>query len=89
MVVMQHEVEYLHKGKKITLTSTMVLEGESRDHSAMAKTVGLPMGILAKLILNNKIVPPVGVHIPNMPSVYRPLLTELRHFGIDFKDEVS
>ena len=74
MVVMQHEVEYLHRGDKIKMTSTMVIEGESRDHSAMAKTVGLPMAILAKMVLTNKIVPPKGVLIPSMPSVYRPVL---------------
>jgi saccharopine dehydrogenase-like NADP-dependent oxidoreductase len=88
MVVMQHDVEYIHKGKKVKLASSMVLKGESRDHSAMAKTVGLPMAILAKLVLAGKVVPPVGVHIPNMPSVYKPVLTELEHHGIIFTDKV-
>ncbi|MBN8669735.1 MAG: saccharopine dehydrogenase NADP-binding domain-containing protein [Chitinophagales bacterium] len=89
MVVMQHEVEYMHRGDKIKMTSTMVIEGESRDHSAMAKTVGLPMAILAKMVLTNKIVPPLGVLIPSMPSVYRPVLTELKHHGIEFIETVS
>jgi saccharopine dehydrogenase-like NADP-dependent oxidoreductase len=89
MVVMQHEIEYMHKGGKIKLTSTMVIEGEDREHSAMAKTVGLPMGILARLVLNNKIKVPTGVVLPNMASVYRPVLTELAHYGITFKDEVE
>lgn len=89
MVVMQHEVEYLHKGDKIKMTSTMVIEGESRDHSAMAKTVGLPMAVLAKLVLTNKIVTPKGVLIPSMPSVYRPVLTELKHHGIEFIETVG
>ena len=89
MVVMQHEIEYLHKGRKNKLTSTMVLKGEDSEHSAMAKTVGLPMAILAKMVLANKISTPKGVHIPNMASVYRPLLTELKHHGIVFTDEVE
>jgi saccharopine dehydrogenase-like NADP-dependent oxidoreductase len=89
MVVMQHEVEYLHKGKKIELTSTMVLKGENREHSAMAKTVGLPMGMLARMVLNNKVVPPKGVVIPNMPAVYKPILTELQHHGISFTETVE
>ncbi len=89
MVVMQHEVEYLHRGDKIKMTSTMVIEGESRDHSAMAKTVGLPMAVLAKMVLTKKIVPPIGVLIPSMPSVYRPVLTELKHHGIEFIETVS
>jgi len=89
MVVMQHEIEYLHKGRKIKMTSTMTHKGEDREYSAMAKTVGLPMGILAKMVLAKKITTPKGVHIPNMPSVYRPLLTELNHHGISFTDEVE
>lgn len=89
MVVMQHEVEYTHKESKNTLTSTMVIIGENKEHSAMAKTVGLPMGILAKMILTKKVVPPVGVHIPNMPSIYRPLLTELKHHGISFHEVIE
>lgn len=89
MVVMQHEIEYLHKGEKTVLTSTMVVEGENREHSAMAKTVGLPIAILTRLVLAGKIKPPVGVLLPNMTSVYRPVLTELAHYGITFKEEVS
>lgn len=89
MVVMQHEVEYTHKGKKNRLCSSMVLKGENRDHSAMAKTVGLPMGILARMVLNKKLTPPKGVLIPNMPSIYRPVLTELNHHGITFTEEVE
>jgi saccharopine dehydrogenase-like NADP-dependent oxidoreductase len=89
MVVMQHEIEYLHKGKKINLTSSMVLKGENSELSAMAKTVGLPIGILARLVLSKKINPPAGVVLPNMASVYRPVLTELAHHGIAFKEEVE
>jgi saccharopine dehydrogenase-like NADP-dependent oxidoreductase len=89
MVLMQHEFEYNHKGRKVKLTSTMSVIGEGRDHSAMAKTVGLPMGILAKLVLTGKIHPPTGVVIPTMPAVYRPVLTELGHFGIVFTEEVD
>jgi len=89
MVVMQHEVEYIHKERKIKLISSMVLKGENSDYSAMAKTVGLPMAVLAKLLLNKKVSAPAGVNIPNMPSVYRPVLTELHHHGINFKEEVE
>ncbi len=89
MVVMQHEFEYMHRDRKTKLTSTMVIKGEGGDHSAMAKTVGLPMGILARMVINKKIKYPTGVLIPNMPSVYRPVLTELAHYGIDFKEEIE
>ncbi len=89
MVVMQHEVEYMHKGKKITLTSSMTIKGENREYSAMAKTVGLPIAILARLILNKKITPPTGVLLPTMASIYRPVLTELAHHDIVFTEQVE
>jgi saccharopine dehydrogenase-like NADP-dependent oxidoreductase len=89
MVVMLHEIEYQHRGSKIKLSSSMVVKGENRDHSAMAKTVGLPIAILARMVLGNKLSLPKGVVIPNMPSVYRPVLTELAHYGIEFDDVVE
>jgi saccharopine dehydrogenase-like NADP-dependent oxidoreductase len=67
----------------------MVINGENREYSAMAKTVGLPIGILARMVLNKKIKPPTGVLLPTMPLVYRPVLTELTHHGIVFTDEVE
>ncbi len=89
MVAMQHEIEYLHKDRKIKLTSTMVIKGENREYSAMAKTVGLPIGILARMVLTKKIKPPTGVIMPIMPSIYRPVLTELTHHDIVFTEEVE
>lgn len=88
MVVMQHEVEYMHRNKASRLVSSMVVKGEDREHSAMAKTVGLPMGILARGIINRKINAPKGVLIPNMASVYKPVLSELKHHGIQFRETV-
>lgn len=89
IVVLQHEVEYFHKDRKTKLTSSMTLTGENSEYSAMAKTVGLPIGILTKLVLDKRINPPTGVLIPNMATVYRPVLTELKHHGISFKDEIE
>ena len=89
MVVMQHQVHYTHRGRANSLKSTMVVKGENREFSAMAKTVGLPMGILARIILGKRLKMPVGVQIPVMPAVYRPVLNELAHHGIEFFDEQS
>ncbi len=89
MIVMQHEVKYEHKGKESTLVSTMVIKGEDRDHSAMAKTVGLPMAILAKQVLTGKVKPISGVQIPNMPAIYKPVLAELEQNGIAFEEQVK
>ena len=89
MIIMRHEVEYLHKnGNKTQLNSTMLLKGDNRKYSAMAKTVGLPMAVLTKLVLTGKVKPPTGVILPNMPSIYKPVLTELQNLGIVFEEEI-
>lgn len=90
MIVMRHEISYSHRGNSDTnLSCTMVLKGESKKYSAMAKTVGLPMAILAKLILTEKVKPVPGVQIPNIPAIYKPVLAELEQHGIIFREEVS
>ncbi len=91
MVVMQHQIEYERKGVLVKLTSTMVVIGESRQHSAMAKTVGLPMAILAKKILLDEInIKNIsGVQIPVMQEVYVPVLKELKKNGIEFMETIE
>lgn len=89
MVVMQHKVEYIFRNKPINLTSTMVIKGEDREFSAMAKTVGLPMGILARMIMTRDLKLPTGVLIPNMPALYKPILKELEYHGITFHEQVN
>ena len=89
MIVMQHEVEYKYQNKPTQLNSTMILIGDNSEYTAMAKTVGLPMAILAKLVLTNEIAILKGVHIPNMPSVYKPVMAELEEHGIIFKEIIK
>jgi len=67
--------------------SSFVTIGDDAKHTAMAKTVGLPLGILAKLILEDKL-PVVGVHIPVVREIYEPVLKELDKLGIRFKREL-
>jgi hypothetical protein len=52
----------------------------------MAKTVGLPLGIAAKLILLGKIKL-TGLHIPVIPEIYKPVLAELETHQIKFIEE--
>jgi len=47
--------------------------------------VGLPLGIAAKLILENKIKL-TGLHIPVIPEIYEPVLSELENNGITFDE---
>lgn len=83
MIVMQHQFIYEIDGKEKKEFSELVVIGEDIVRTAMAKTVGLPLGILAKLILTKKINL-TGVQIPIMQEVYHPVLRELENFGVKF-----
>ncbi|HEU4902588.1 MAG TPA: saccharopine dehydrogenase C-terminal domain-containing protein [Flavisolibacter sp.] len=88
MVVMLHEIEYGIKDAKHKTTSSLVLKGDDAVHTAMAKTVGLPLGIAAKLILN-KTITCKGLHIPITREIYEPVLEELEKAGVVFKEDVT
>ena len=90
MVIMQHQIEYDRRGMHTKLTSTMIVKGDDRHSSAMSKTVGLPMAILAKKILMNeiKVDKIAGVQIPILPQIYVPVLKELKKNGIEFIEEI-
>ncbi len=88
MIVMQHEFIYNLDGKKQKLTSSMVLKGEDSINTAMAKLVGLPLGIFVKLIIDGKIKS-TGVNIPVMEEVYTPVLEELEDYGVVFKEQLE
>lgn len=85
MIVMYHKFGYELNGKKEQLDSNMVVLGEDRVHTAMAKTVGLPVAIATLSILNKKITTP-GVQIPIKKEIYEPILKELENYGISFKE---
>ena len=85
MIVMLHEIEYEVNGQKFKVNSELIVKGENNVHTAMAKTVGLPLGIAAKLILEEKIKE-TGLHIPVLASIYEPVLQELKTFGIRFNE---
>ena len=53
----------------------------------MAKTVGLPLGIAAKLILNGTIKSK-GLHIPVIKEIYEPVLQELAANHIVFQEKL-
>jgi saccharopine dehydrogenase-like NADP-dependent oxidoreductase len=83
MIVMLHEIEYAVNGQQSTVNSSLVVKGENSLRTAMAKTVGLPLGIAAKLILNGKIKL-TGLHIPTVKEIYEPVLKELELLGVKF-----
>jgi saccharopine dehydrogenase (NADP+, L-glutamate forming) len=63
MVVMVHEIQYTLDGENNYVKSSLIVKGEDNLHTAMAKTVGLPLGIAAKLILEGNLTE-VGLQIP-------------------------
>jgi saccharopine dehydrogenase-like NADP-dependent oxidoreductase len=85
MIVMYHKFGYELHDKKLQIDANMVVIGENRTHTAMSKTVGLPVAIATILILNQKIKTP-GIQIPISKEVYDPILKELRDYGISFKE---
>lgn len=85
MIVMYHKFGYEQDGKKHQIDSYMTLIGEDQTHTAMAKTVGLPVAIAALKILNGEITTP-GVQLPIAKEVYEPILDELYEYGIEFHE---
>jgi saccharopine dehydrogenase-like NADP-dependent oxidoreductase len=88
MIVMLHEIEFDLEGALHKTNSLLVLKGTDQINTAMAKTVGLPLGIAASLILKKKILV-TGLHIPIIPEIYVPVLKELELQGIKFEEETS
>lgn len=87
MIVMLHEIEYQLNGHIKQRSASLVVKGIDEHHTAMAKTVGLPLAIAAKLILTRKIKHK-GVHIPVDKKIYEPVLKELQNHGIIFKSNL-
>ncbi|MFD2586481.1 saccharopine dehydrogenase family protein [Croceitalea marina] len=85
MIVMYHKFGYELNGQKKQIDANMVVLGESQTHTAMAKTVGLPVAMATLNILNGKITTP-GVQIPINKEVYEPILAELKSYNIHFKE---
>ncbi len=87
MIVMLHEIEYEVAGKQYCINSQLIVKGEDHLRTAMAKTVGLPIGIAASLILKGKLQL-TGLHIPIIPEIYEPVLRELKQHGISFTEKI-
>ena len=88
MIVMLHEIEYKIQDEHKEISSYLIVKGEDQRRTAMSKTVGLPLGIAAKLILQDKIKLS-GLHIPVVPEIYEPVLTELEVHQIKFIEKVK
>ncbi len=90
MVVMWHKFIYRDVKTKlpVKLTSSLVVLGEDSEHTAMSKTVGLPLAVAAKLVLTGKLKLK-GMFIPTHKLIYKPVLRELEQHGIEFKEKLD
>ncbi len=86
MIVMFHKFGYELNGEKKQINSQLVIKGDDQVYTAMAKTVGLPVGIATLKILKGEINTP-GVQLPVTKEIYNPILDELEDYGIIFKEK--
>ncbi len=82
-IVMWHRFVFEKNNQQHEIQSSLVATGSDPVFTAMAKTVGFPLGIAAKLLAQNKISAR-GVVIPTSKQFYEPILKELKSQGIDF-----
>ncbi len=86
MVVLMLEIEAKYEadnGRRERILHTMIEIG-TEQHTAIAKTVGLPVAIGTELMLEGKLQV-TGCHIPIHASIYEPVLQAIRQEGIVFK----
>ena len=86
MIVMWHKFNFSQKGVDKEIRSHMVYIGKDTQFTAMSDTVGLPLGIAAKLLLSGKIKGR-GVMLPIEREIYLPVLSELEQLGITFEEK--
>jgi len=88
VVVMYHEILFEKNNNVHRKQLSVCVYGDESGDTAMAKTVGLPIGIATKLILKNRLLCS-GVLIPVIQEIYEPVLSELKTYGIDFNECTS
>lgn len=82
MIVMRNDLGLRHPtGELETKHISMVVYGDPTGFSAMAKTVGYPAAIAARMLLDGEIRSK-GLVIPMTKEVYGPALTRLKEEGI-------
>ena len=86
MIVMWHKFGFKIDGELNEINSSMVCIGENQTYTAMSETVGLPVAICTKMILNGTIQLK-GVQLPIHKEIYDPVLKELEEYGIVFSDK--
>lgn len=85
LVVMWHRFGYTAGGKAHEIHASLAVTGQDQTYTAMAHTVGLPIAMACKLVLNGKLNDR-GVLLPLKPAIYDPVLDELEQLGVVFDE---
>ena len=90
---MWHRFKFDVQGSKFndapkTLEASLIAKGSNSVDTAMAKTVGLPLAIAAKLLIQGKIKQR-GVAIPTTKEIYEPVLDELKILGVELSEKIT
>ena len=85
-IVLQHQFDYELAGAARRRTATLVVTGADGGPTAMAQTVGLPLGMAVRRLLRGE-VRARGVVIPTVAELYEPILAELAaEYGLAFTE---
>jgi len=88
LVALVHEFDVQWPdGRLEKRVSTLVHEGDAGGFTAMARTVGLPAAVAARLILEGRVAVR-GCALPTLPEIWRPTLAALAEAGIAFEETV-
>jgi saccharopine dehydrogenase-like NADP-dependent oxidoreductase len=86
MILMQHQFDYIQNGQPKKKYATLVYISNDPVETAMSVTVGLPLAMTARRILEGNYREP-GVRLPIDPVIYEPVLKELESYGVRFIEE--
>uniref|UniRef100_A0A8C9ZYQ4 Aminoadipate-semialdehyde synthase n=1 Tax=Sander lucioperca TaxID=283035 RepID=A0A8C9ZYQ4_SANLU len=84
MIILRNDVGLRHPtGELETKHISLVVYGDPSGFSAMAKTVGYPAAIAARMVLDGEISTK-GIVVPLTKDVYEPTLARLKEEGLNF-----
>nr|XP_006122637.2 alpha-aminoadipic semialdehyde synthase, mitochondrial [Pelodiscus sinensis] len=87
MVIMRNEIGIKHpSGHLEDKFISLVVYGDDKGYSAMAKTVGYPTAIAARMVLEGEI-DVKGMVIPLTKNIYAPILERIRAEGIVYSTQ--
>lgn len=89
ILIMHHEIGFSWPdGKNEVKTVDFIQYGDINGHTAMAKTVGLPCAIGAKMVLDKEIQT-TGMILPLSKEIYKPMLNRLQGEGITWSETLK